>query len=92
MCGQGVRPAGVRRWARPHAGRAGEGSRASEARAPVSALCDAAAGVARSGWLTMDYRSKRTFEVGMLMLTQEGRRDASGSSDVATVIGTRGPV
>ena len=37
--------------------------RASEARAPVSALCDAAAGVARSGWLTMDYnyRSKRSF-------------------------------
>ena len=63
VCGQGARPAGVRRWARPRAGRAGEGSRASEARAQAGALCEAAAGVARGGWLTMAHRSKRSFFV-----------------------------
>ena len=61
VCSRDARLAGVRRWARPYAGRVGGASCVGGARAQAFALSEAAASVIRNGRLTMAYRSRKSF-------------------------------
>ena len=62
VCSRDARLAGVRRWARPYAGRVGGASCVGGARAQAFALSEAAASVIRNGRLTMAYRSRKSLE------------------------------
>ena len=62
VCSRDARLAGVRRWARPYAGRVGGASCVGGARAQAFALSEAAASVIRNGRLTMAYRSRKSFK------------------------------